>query len=165
VDIAKRLIERLEYIDFQIKGTYKMWYAMLPEGGIPQCESDFLSNNMEVTVLSKDPIIASNMIQLLSMTRDKCYKNLNFELKQLTQLINEFDIEGPLTISMLMEVLYEKYDQASYLYSMDIDTTFDDLIRYYNNVTGKFEYKKIKMSLSTIDAWTLKRISNEIKSL
>jgi hypothetical protein len=104
------------------------------------------------------------MIQLLSIAHDKCYKNINDTLKTLTELINDGDIQDQLTISLLFEVLFEDYDQANYLYSLDIETKFNDYINYYNNVTGRFEMKHVTVSLSTIDAWTLKRISDKIKS-
>jgi hypothetical protein len=40
VDIAKRITERLKYMDSQSEGTYKMWYASLKEE-IPECQSYF----------------------------------------------------------------------------------------------------------------------------
>jgi hypothetical protein len=120
---------------------------------------------MEITVLSKDRIIAANMILLVSLAHDQCYKKINWALKTLTELIDEEELEPPLTISMLIEFIYGTCADESYLYSMDIDETFNNYINYYNVITGNFENKHITTSLSTTDAWTLKRISNDINSL
>jgi hypothetical protein len=161
-DILKRWIDRLIYLESLSKYEYEMYFYIFDEL-LTTRTSEFMKQmfNLEICCLAKDFTVGSNLCYLMNILFHDKYMYFVDDLNDTIINIKNEDVEGPLTISLLMKIHSELFDDSvSYILSINNPKTiFKD---FYDTETNKHYSRNIKVVLDNIDAWTLKRISNEL---